>query len=152
MQYFDMFNVRFSAVERDAIPAGAPPIGKTAFVAIDGYLALTLIPEDAEVDLDALRAITTAKFIRQADVVDAKMRLNVPEDEEVPPIDLYGAAVYIDERLAGQEDIVMTSGDPRRLLVVNYRDYTRKVHPVVARVATVAAAKVAQRPRLMVVA
>ena len=152
MQYFDMFNVRFKTVERDSIPPDAPPIGKTAFVALDGYLALTLIPEDAEVDLEALRGITTAKFIREADVVDAKMRLNVPEDEEVPPIDLYGAAVYIDERLAGNDDIVMTSGDPRRLLVVNYRDYSRKVRPVVARVATAVAAKAAQRPRLMVVA
>lgn len=149
MQYFDMYNVRFKAVDRDALPPNAPPVGKTAFVALDGYLAMTLIPSGSELDLEALRAITTAKFIRQADIVDAKMRLNVPEDEEVPPIDLYGAAVYIDERLCGYDDIVMTSGDPRRLLVVNYHDYARKVHPMVAKIATVAAAAAA--PRLAVV-
>lgn len=105
-------------------------LAKVVVVKLDGTTALAVLQASVKVDLDLLRESTgsrKAELASEADFIDA-----FPECElgAMPPFgNLYGLAVYSDERLAEDEEIAFNAGSHSELIRMRYEDFERLVRP-----------------------
>ncbi len=109
---------------------------KTVVCIADGQAVLALLPAQARVDLEALRAATGAHTIRLA--TESELGHFYPESEvgAVAPFGpLYGQTVYVDESLAADPEITFHAGTHVDAMRVRFADFVSLVHPVPARIA-----------------
>jgi Ala-tRNA(Pro) deacylase len=102
----------------------------------DGEPVQAVIPADREVDLDRLADLARAHDVRLAD--EAELRWLYPDCEvgAMPPFGpLYRQAVFVDETLAQDEEIVFNAGTHADAICMRYHDYAALARPTVGRFA-----------------
>jgi Ala-tRNA(Pro) deacylase len=105
-------------------------MAKTVVVRIDGKLAMAVVPAALKVDVRRLKDATGAKIAEIA--VEQDFRATFPECDlgAMPPFgNLYGMAVYVDPRLAEDEEISFNACSHTELMRLSYKDYERLVKP-----------------------
>jgi Ala-tRNA(Pro) deacylase len=108
-------------------------LAKTVIVKLDGELAMAVVPASFHVDLVALR--TAAGACTAVLATEAEFRDRFPDCElgSMPPFgNLYGMAVYADETLAHDEEIVFNAGSHRELVRMAWKDFEALVQPKIA--------------------
>ncbi len=111
-------------------------LAKTVVVKIDDLLAMAVVPASTTVDLKRLRMVAKAKSARLS--TEDEFRNFFPDCETgaMPPFgNLYGMAVYADERLAQDKEIAFNAGTHRELIRMSWADYVQIAGPVVCQFA-----------------
>jgi len=110
---------------------------KTVIVRIDGQLVMAVLPASYHVDLPLLKAAAEGKKIGIASETDFRDRFPDCEVGAMPPFgQLYGIAVFVDERLTKDKEIAFNAGTHHELIRLSYEDFARFVQPKVADFAT----------------
>lgn len=105
-------------------------LAKSVMVKLDGRLAMVVVPADHRVHLDDLRRTTGAGSVELASETDFRDRFPDCEVGAMPPFgNLYGLDVYVDERLAGSEDIAFNGGTHTELVRMPFAEFERLVMP-----------------------
>ena len=111
-------------------------LAKTVMVRLDGRLAMAVLRAPDKVDLDALKAAAGAGSVELATEEEFGSLFPQCELGAMPPFgNLYGIDVYVDERLAADEEIAFNAGSFTELVRMAYRDFERLVHPRAAELA-----------------
>jgi Ala-tRNA(Pro) deacylase len=100
----------------------------------DGEPVQAVVPADREVDLDRLADLARAHDVRLAD--ESELRWLYPDCEvgAMPPFGpLYRQAVFVDEALAEDEEIVFNAGTHADAVCMRYTDYAALARPIVGR-------------------
>ncbi|MBI3679445.1 MAG: YbaK/EbsC family protein [Acidobacteria bacterium] len=112
-----------------------PPseVAKTIVFVGDDVYAMAVLPADGRIDLEKLRHALGVNTLRLA-TEDELARL-FPDVElgAMPPFgNLYhDIPVYVDSRLADEEEIAFNAGTHRDVVHMRFRDYRHFVHPTV---------------------
>jgi len=107
-------------------------LAKTVIVKVDGSLAMAVLPASYEVDLSSLGGAIGARMVTLAKESEFQDRFPDCEIGAMPPFgNLYGMAVYVDESLTKDKDIVFNAGSHNELIQLSYADFERLVHPQV---------------------
>lgn len=105
-------------------------LAKTVVVKIDGALAMAVVPASWRVSLELLREGTGAKTVELSGEGEFFNRFPGCETGAMPPFgNLYGMAVFVDEVLAREKEIVFNAGSHRELMRLSYEDFERLVRP-----------------------
>ena len=102
----------------------------------DGEPVMGVIPADREVDLDRLAELARAHEIRLAD--ESELRWLYPDCElgAMPPFGpLYKQAVYVDDALSRDDEIVFNAGTHTDAICMRYADFAALARPTVGRFA-----------------
>jgi Ala-tRNA(Pro) deacylase len=102
----------------------------------DGEPIQAVVPADRDVDLERLADVARAHDVRLAD--EAELRWLYPDCElgAMPPFGpLYKQAVFVDETIAGDEEIVFNAGTHADAVCMRYADYAALARPTVGRFA-----------------
>src|SRR5690349_5189464 len=102
----------------------------------DGEPIQAVVPADREVDLDRLADVARAHEMRLAD--EAELRWLYPDCElgAMPPLGpLYKQAVYVDEALTHDDEIVFNAGTHTDAVCMRYADFAVLARPIVGRFA-----------------
>lgn len=111
----------------------ARDMAKILIVALDGRLAMVVLPATEALDLDRLKAATAAREARITNEDDYMVAFPDCEVGAIPPFgNLYDMPVYVAETLNEGQQLVFAAGTYRRLMRVSYRDFARLVQPTVA--------------------
>lgn len=105
-------------------------MAKTVVVNLDGRLAMAVLPATQHVDLDRLRKGTGAHSVVLAQ--EWEFQADFPECEvgAMPPFgNLYGMEVFVEPRLAADQEIAFNAGSHTELVRMAYKDFDRLVHP-----------------------
>jgi Ala-tRNA(Pro) deacylase len=100
----------------------------------DGEPVQAVVPADREVDLDRLADLARAHDVRLAD--EAELRWLYPDCEvgAMPPFGpLYRQAVYVDETLTEDDEIVFNAGTHADAICMRYDEYAALARPIVGR-------------------
>ena len=109
-------------------------MAKTVIVKIDGKLAMPVLPAADKVDVNRLREAAGAKTARIAAEEDFQDAFPECELGAMPPFgNLYGMDVYVEQRLANDEEIVFNAGSHMELIRLSYGDFERLVQPKMVR-------------------
>ena len=109
-------------------------MAKTVMVKVDNQLAMAVLPASSQIDLSALKRMTNAKAICLAAESEFEMKFPDCDLGAMPPFgNLYGVPVYMEERLADDEEIAFNAGNHNELVRMKYSDFERVVNPVVGR-------------------
>ena len=110
-------------------------LAKTVMVTIDGRLAMAVLPASRKVDVNRLGEVSGSAGVQIAAEQDFRNAFPECELGAMPPFgNLYGMAVYVDDRLAEDEEIAFNAGSHTELIRLAYRDFARLVKPTVARI------------------
>ncbi len=107
-------------------------MAKTVVVRVDGNLAMAVVPAALKVDVRRLKEATGAKSAEIA--AEQDFRNTFPECDlgAMPPFgNLYGMTVYVDPRLAADEEIAFNACSHTELMRLSFKDYERLVTPKV---------------------
>jgi len=102
----------------------------------DGEPVMAVLPADREVDLDRLADVARAHDVRLAE--ESELRWLYPDCElgAMPPFGpLYKQAVYVDEGLSRDDEIVFNAGTHTDAICMRYADFAALARPVVGRLA-----------------
>lgn len=105
-------------------------MAKTVIVKVDGQLAMAVVPASQKVDLVRLRDAAGAKTVEVA--TEQEFCDAFPECEvgAMPPFGhLYGMNVFVDQRLAADEEIAFNAGSHTELIRLSYPDFERLAKP-----------------------
>jgi Ala-tRNA(Pro) deacylase len=109
-------------------------IAKTVVLKVDGKMMMAVLPASCRISLDLFRSTINALEIEISS--EKEFSASFPECEvgAMPPFgNLYGMAVYVDERLTQDEEIAFNAGSHRELIKLAYRDFERLVKPKIVR-------------------
>jgi Ala-tRNA(Pro) deacylase len=107
-------------------------LAKTVIVKIDGALAMAVLPASYEVNLSLLRAGSRAETLGLAKESEFKESFPDCEIGAMPPFgNLYGMAVFVDESLTEDREIVFNAGSHSELIRLSYQDFEKLVRPTV---------------------
>ncbi|MGH9143278.1 MAG: aminoacyl-tRNA deacylase [Vicinamibacterales bacterium] len=104
---------------------------------VDREPVQAVVPADLVVDLDRLAIVAQAASIRLAD--EEELRWLYPDCERgaMPPFGpLYHQAVFADEALVDDDEIVFNAGTHGDAIRMRYEDFAAVAHPIVGRFAT----------------
>jgi Ala-tRNA(Pro) deacylase len=105
---------------------------KTVACFADGDPILAVLPADALIDVDRLRAVAAAQGLRFATEREFEPLYPDCETGAMPPLGpLYGQRVFVDRSLTGDEEIVFNAGSHTDAIKLKYDDFERLVHPIV---------------------
>jgi Ala-tRNA(Pro) deacylase len=105
-------------------------MAKTVVLNVDGKLAMAVLPAVQKVDLDLLRKNMGAASVELAREQDFRADFPGCEVGAMPPFgNLYGMTVYVDSRLAEDEQIAFNAGSHTEIVRLPYRDFERLVQP-----------------------
>ena len=105
-------------------------LAKTVMVKVDGALAMAVVPASWRVSLEMLREGAGASSVELASEGDFFNHFPGCETGAMPPFgNLYGMAVFVDEGLAREKEIVFNAGSHRELMRMSYEDFERLVEP-----------------------
>jgi Ala-tRNA(Pro) deacylase len=111
-------------------------LAKTVLVKADVQLAMTVLPASAQLDLAAFRKLTNAKSVALAAEPEFETKFPDCDLGAMPPFgNLYGIPVYVEEKLAEDDEIAFNAGSHQELLKMKYEDFERLVNPIVGRFA-----------------
>ena len=111
-------------------------LAKTVIVTLDGKLAMAVLPAKFQVDLVSLRRGAKAHTAALASEDDFKNRFPECETGAMPPFgNLFGIAVFADESLEKDTEIVFNAGNHRELIRMAWADFKRLAEPIVIRLA-----------------
>jgi len=102
----------------------------------DGDPVQAVVPADREVDLERLADLAGAQDVRLAD--EAELRWLYPDCEvgAMPPFGpLYRQALYVDESLTEDDQIVFNAGTHADAICMPYDEYDALARPIVGRFA-----------------
>jgi Ala-tRNA(Pro) deacylase len=110
---------------------------KTVMVKLDGELAMAVLPAPDQVSLSRLKKIAGAKNVEVAAEQDFADRFPGCELGAMPPFgNLWELAVFVDQRLREDEQIVFNAGSHTELMKLSYSEFERLVKPVVGALST----------------
>ena len=116
---------------------------KSVIVTIDGVTVMAVVPASYHVDLSLLRAAAKGKQITLSTEMEFRDKFPECETGAMPPFgELYGMAVFIDENLTKEKEIVFNAGTHQELIRLSYEDFANLVKPTVAKLSTRADAAV----------
>jgi Ala-tRNA(Pro) deacylase len=100
----------------------------------DGEPIQAVVPADRAVDFARLLALTGAETIRLAREDELGWLFPDCERGAMPPLgSLYRQVVFVDETLAGEDQIVFNAGTHRDAVSMRYADFAALTHPIVGR-------------------
>lgn len=103
---------------------------------IDGEPVEAVVPAPSFVNLERLLALAGGHEIRLAD--EPELRRLFPDCEigAMPPLGpLYGQTVFVDARLAAEDEIAFNAGTHEDAIAMRWSDFVRIVDPIVGRFA-----------------
>lgn len=105
-------------------------MAKTVIVKVDGQLAMAVVPASRKVDLVRLRDVAGAKTVEVATEQEFCDAFPGCEVGAMPPFGhLYGMNVFVDQRLAADEEIAFNAGSHTELIRLSYPDFERLAKP-----------------------
>jgi Ala-tRNA(Pro) deacylase len=111
-------------------------LAKTVMVKLDEKMAMAVLPASYKLDLDLVRLASGAATVELASESEFKTLFPDCETGAMPPFgNLYGMAVFADESLAKDKEIVFNAGSHRELVRLAYKDFERMVQPTVGKFA-----------------
>ena len=116
---------------------------KTVMLYIDGELAMAVLPSTRMLDLELLRHAADAESVTLATESQFKDRFPDCEAGAMPPFgNLYEMPVYVDRSVTLDDQIAFNAGSHAELIQLDYGDYERLVHPIIAEFAYMTKARV----------
>jgi Ala-tRNA(Pro) deacylase len=107
-------------------------LAKTVIVRDGDWVAMTVVPASAYVDLARLRQVTGRRDLGLANERDFARLFPDCDTGAMPPFgELYGLPVYLDRSLAEGSELVVEAGTHREELRIPTADYLRVARPVV---------------------
>jgi Ala-tRNA(Pro) deacylase len=107
-------------------------LAKTVIVALDGEMAMAVLPANRKIVLQDLREVTGSDQVKFAAEEDFRQKFPECETGAMPPFgNLYGMDVYAAESLSENEEIAFNAGSHTEVLKLAYHDFERLVHPKV---------------------
>ena len=139
-EFLDASGVRFVSMSHDkaytaqgvAKSAHIPgnEVAKTVMVMMDGRLAMAVVPAPRTVHVDRLRKAAGAVSVELAREADFLGDFPGCELGAMPPFgNLYHMEVFVDPRLAEDEEIAFNAGSHSEVIRMKYRDFERLVQP-----------------------
>jgi Ala-tRNA(Pro) deacylase len=105
-------------------------LAKTVMILVDGRLAMAVLPASAWVDLHKLKRYLGADLVELASEGEFRDRFPDCEVGAMPPFgNLYGMAIFANDRLADDREISFNACSHRELLRLRYSDFRDLVHP-----------------------
>lgn len=146
-EFLDENNVKYVSISHSqaftaqeiAAAAHVPgkELAKTVMVKLDGELAMAVLPAPDQVSLSRLKKIAGAKNVEVAAEQDFADRFPGCELGAMPPFgNLWELAVFVDQRLREDEQIVFNAGSHTELMKLSYSEFERLVKPVVGALST----------------
>jgi Ala-tRNA(Pro) deacylase len=109
-------------------------LAKTVVVALDGRMAMAVLPSTLKVDLNLLRESAGAEEAKLATESEFKSLFPDCETGAMPPFgNLYGMDVYVSPSLAEDDQIAFNAGSHTEVMMLAYQDFARIVKPRVVR-------------------
>ena len=109
---------------------GQRHFAKTVMLKIEGQLAMLVMPAAFRVDLHRLSRALGGREVDLAHEFDFRMAFPDCELGAMPPFgNLYGMPVYVDARLAGQDDIAFNAGSHTDVVRMPYPEFEQLVRP-----------------------
>jgi len=117
-----------------ALAEHLPPraVAKTVVVFADGEYLMIVVPASRLVDLQEARPVLGVTHLRLAS--ESEMERLFPDCEvgAMPPLGpLYNCRVYLDNALAGEEELAFNAGSHREVIHMKTSDFRRLVQPTV---------------------
>jgi Ala-tRNA(Pro) deacylase len=112
-------------------------LAKTVMVKIDGKMAMVVLPASFKVDLELVKRAAGANLVTLA--TESEFWGMFPECDPgaMPPFgNLYGMDVYMEGKLAEDEEIAFNAGSHLELIKMAYKDFARLVMPKIGRFTT----------------
>jgi Ala-tRNA(Pro) deacylase len=108
-------------------------LAKVVMVALDGRMAMAVLPANRKVDLNLLREAVGADEAKLATEEEFRLRFPDCETGAMPPFgNLYGMEVFVSEQLAEDDHIAFNAGTHTEVMRLAYADFARLVKPKVA--------------------
>jgi Ala-tRNA(Pro) deacylase len=105
-------------------------IVKTVIVKLDGQLAMAVLAASHRIDLRRLQAEAGAKTVSLASEAEFKDAFPGCETGAMPPFgSLYRIAVFVDEAVTHDQEIVFNAGSHTELVRLAYKDFARLENP-----------------------
>ena len=105
-------------------------LAKTVIVKIDGDMAMAVLPASSAVDFNLLKKNIGANTIELASEQEFQNTFQECETGAMPPFgNLYGMEVFVEESMAGDEEIAFNAGSHTELIRLAYRDFEQLVKP-----------------------
>ncbi len=105
-------------------------MAKTVVVRLDGNLAMVVVPAAQKVDVRRLKEVAGAQAAEIA--AEQDFRVSFPECDlgAMPPFgNLYGVPVYVDTRLAEDQEIAFNACSHTEVMRLAFKDFERLVRP-----------------------
>jgi Ala-tRNA(Pro) deacylase len=105
-------------------------MAKTVVVRLDGNLAMAVVPAAQKVDVRRLKEVAGATAAEIA--AEQDFRASFPECDlgAMPPFgNLYGVPVYVDARLAEDQEIAFNACSHTEVMRLAFKDFERLVRP-----------------------
>ncbi len=107
-------------------------LAKTIIVALDGKMAMAVLPANRKIVLQDLREVTGCDQVKFASEEEFQKKFPDCETGAMPPFgNLYGMEVYVAESLAQNDQIAFNAGSHTEVIQLAYQDFERLVHPKV---------------------
>jgi len=108
-------------------------LAKTVIVKVDGEFAMAVRPASMHISLSRLRTAAGVGATELASEDEFETLFPDCELGAMPPFgNLYDMPVFVDVRLAEDEDIAFNAGSHTELVQLSYSDFDKLVHPQVA--------------------
>ncbi|NLX13775.1 MAG: YbaK/EbsC family protein [Phycisphaerales bacterium] len=105
-------------------------LAKTVMVKVDGHVAMAVLSATHQINFDRLKDAVGAKKVELAGEEEFKQLFPQCEVGAMPPFgNLYEMEVYMDRRLAEDEDIAFNAGSHTELIKMHCADYKHLVKP-----------------------
>jgi len=109
-------------------------LAKPVMVKIDGKLAMIIEPASLKLNLKELEKLLDGKKVELARESEFKDKFEGCELGAMPPLGKpFGIETYLDDRLAGNENILFNGGTLRELVEMSFKDFetiakAKKIH------------------------
>ena len=146
-EYLDKMGVKYSTINHvlaytsqqiaSTTHIKGKELAKTVMVKIDGRMAMVVLPASFKVDLELVKKAAEANSISLA--TESEFLGMFPECDPgaMPPFgNLYGMDVYMEGKLAEDEEIAFNAGSHLELIKMAYKDFARLVMPKIGRFTT----------------
>ncbi len=108
-------------------------LAKVVMLKVTERYVMTVLPANWKVDVKRLQDVFQTHHVRLATEEEFKALFPDCEVGAMPPFgNLYGLAVYVDQSLAADENIVFPAGTHQDAVKLRYRDFANLVRPKVA--------------------
>jgi Ala-tRNA(Pro) deacylase len=146
-EYLDNLNVKYATISHALAYTSqqvasiahirGKELAKTVMVKINDKMAMVVLPASFKVDLELIKKAARANIVSLA--TESEFLDMFPECDAgaMPPFgNLYGMEVFVDEKLAEDDEIAFNAGSHLELIKLPYKDFIRLVKPKVGKYTT----------------